>query len=183
MTIQRIVVVPGNATVRRVSSDGAVRIPIRRARRFDDLAAELGHHLGVPAAVQDRGPTVPGAGTLVVGRPDVVDELADLHPGNLRWVVGVDLLRGDALGVAETHGLAAAVTVPDYMSWVDGDGARPSLYGRRDVAEKAGADLVVDPRQVGTRYAHITSPTAPDLPALLATYLRALGRPDEPWPA
>jgi hypothetical protein len=172
--IQHVVAVPGNATVTRVSSGGAVRIPVRRARRFDDLAAELGRLFGVSAEVRDSGLPEPGAGTLVVCRPDVLDELADRRPRALLWVVGVDLLRGYVLDEAETHGLAAAVSVPDYGSWVHGQGGAPAIYGRREVAATVGADLVVDPLQVTARYARITSPRAISLPELLGTYLAAL---------
>jgi hypothetical protein len=167
--IQRIVVAPGNATVTRVSSGGSVRIPIRRAGRFDDLAAELSRRLGVPAEVRETGPVMPSTGTLVVCRPDVLYDLVDTRPATLPWVVGVDLLRRDALDQAETHGLAAAVSLVEYQSWVDGEDRQPAIYGRRDAAAKM--DAAVDSMEIGPRYARITSPAATSLPALLATYL------------
>jgi hypothetical protein len=174
--IARILVAPGGATVTQVSAGGAVPVPIRRAGRFDDLAADLGRRLDVPAEVREGTPgaLVPGAGTLVVCRPDVLDHLARAYPAALPWVVAVDLLRNHVLDEAELHGLAAAVEALAYEAWVYGDARPPAVYGRLDVAKAIGAEVSTDPLGVGARYGRFTHPRADSLPALLALYLAAL---------
>jgi hypothetical protein len=170
--IVRIMVAPGAATVSRTTGTGTVAVPIRQAGRFDDLAAALGARLGVPAEVDPDRPVVPGAGTIVVCRPDVLHELARSHPAALPWVVGVDVLRNRVLDQVELHSLAAGVSSLDYSAWVYGDGKDPAIYGRRDVAAAIGATLSTDPLEVGVRYGRIT--TTGDLPELLGSYLGAL---------
>jgi hypothetical protein len=172
--IARVVVAPGNATVTRATSAGAEAIPIRRAGRFDDLAAQLGDQLGVPAEVHESGLPVPGDGSLVVCRPDVLYDLTRSRPETLPWVVGVDLLRNHVLDQSELHSLAAGVNSLDYGAWVYGEGKEPAIYGRLDVAEAIGAAVSDEPSDVGARYGRLTRPGDGDLPTLLATYLAAL---------
>jgi hypothetical protein len=175
MTFERIAVVPGEATVTRVSDRGRAELSIRSVGRFDELAAALGERLGLAAQVYDGLGPMPGQGTLVVCRPDVLWQLGQVEAA-MPWVVGVDLTRSRALAECERHGLAAAVEADDFAGWVDGTPRPPALYGVAATAAAFGATAATRPDQRGPRYARLTHPALADLPALLAAYLTAYAR-------
>ncbi|CAL9463813.1 hypothetical protein SUDANB95_02678 [Actinosynnema sp. ALI-1.44] len=169
--LRRVVVVPGDATVTDVSDAGAVCVPIRAARRFDDLAAVLGARLGVPAEVSDDWSGLePTPGIVVVCRPDGLWRLENSDA--LAQVVVVDMPRGEVLTRTEELGLAASVQSPDYQAWLSGRGPA-AFHGRAALAASLGATTSDNPLERGTRYARLTFPHA-DLPAALADYLAAL---------
>lgn len=172
ITIERIAVVPGEATVTRVSDLGVEELSIRSVGRFDELAAALGDRLKVATRVYDGLGPMPGGGTLVVCRPDVLWELGQADAA-MPWVVGVDLTRSRALPECERLGLAAAVEAGDFAGWSGGGPRPPALYGVAATAATFGAVAATEPDQRGPRYARLTHPTLTDLPALLAAYLTA----------
>jgi hypothetical protein len=170
--IESIVVVPGDARVTEVSDRGAVPVPIRTARRLDELAEALGRRLGVPASVSEGAAPAPGDGTLVVCRPDVLHGLAQVGSPGLSWVVAVDLDRTSVLERAESLGLAAAVEVRDYLDWLTSASRPPAIVGRKELAPRIAATIDARPLQSSRRYARMTRPEG-DLPTLLADYLAA----------
>ncbi len=171
MPFRSIVVAPGNASVTRVTSDGAVTIPIRRAGRFDELAEALTRRLGLSASVVEGDAPALGDDMLLVCRPDVLHDLwreRDSLPG----VVAVDLERAEVVSFAERLGLAATIGADDYAAWVNGDREPPAIYGRRELAAAIGAAASTHPPHSGPRYARLTRAEG-DLPALLGDYLAA----------
>ncbi|HEX8212586.1 MAG TPA: hypothetical protein VF584_20580 [Longimicrobium sp.] len=170
--IESIVIVPGDARVTEVSDHGAVAVPLRSARRHDALAEALGRRLGVPAAVAEGAVPVPGGGTLVVCRPDVLDRLEESSPARLRWVVALELSRTLVLEKAEALELAAAVEVRDYGDWLTSAARPAAIFGRTALAAHIGAQIDPDPLHSGTHYARMTRARG-DLPGLLGDYLAA----------
>ena len=174
MRIARIAVVPGSATVTEVTDRGATDIPIRQAGRYDDFAERLGSALRVPAQVHDGFGPLPGAGTLVACRPDVLSELTAVDAAHFGWVVALGLDRSRVVRRSVQLRLAAAVETEEYSSWVHGYARRPAaIYGRTDVAPAIGAVASTDPAQSGDGYARLSHPELTDLPSLLAAYLAA----------
>ncbi len=178
INVTNIVIAPGNARVTEVSSDGVIHIPIRQARRFDEFAAALGRWLGVSAVVPEAENPVPGHGTLVVCRPDVLYWLEEAGCPMLSWVVVVDLDRIQVLERAESLGLAATVEVEDYYAWTSATGRPATIYGRKKLAEPIGAALDMTPLHSTPRYARMVRAEVTDLPGLLADYLLAYFKAD-----
>jgi len=170
--IASIVIVPGDARVTEVSEGGVVAVPLRSARRHDALAEALGRRLGVPAAVAAGPPPVPGGGTLVIGRPDVLDRLAETAPAGLPWVVALELSPARVLERAEALSLAATVGVRDYLDWLTGSPRPAAIHGRAELAARIGAEADASPLHASPRYVRMTRADG-DLPGLLGDYLAA----------
>lgn len=182
MRLSEIVVVPGDGEATVVTSAGSRSTPIRVARRYDDFAAALALavSVGTSVRVEDRPHLPPPAdGTILVCPPDVLD-------WSLTWVerrqwvtertVLVDVERTRALERAEDLGLAAVVETAQYLAWVreerpPGPPGTAALYGRREVGRRIGATWPDPPALMSIRYALLSRPDLPDLPALLAAYL------------
>ncbi|WP_203753376.1 hypothetical protein [Cellulomonas chitinilytica] len=181
MDVQRVVVVPGGARVTRVTDAGVVEVPLRVELRLDDLAEALARVLGATGTVADDNAPAPGAGTLVVGSVDVLDDLAG-SGADMGWVVGLTLPRLRAVRVTSAFGLAAGVDSDVMHAWADegggeggggGGGGGDAIYGRTDVRLPRPAVVADDPLDAFGAYARITLPGVTDLPTLLATYLTA----------
>jgi hypothetical protein len=177
--IRSIVVVPGGAHVTHVSDRGAVPVPLRTARRFDELAAALGRRVGVPASVSDAADPPLQEGTVVVCRPDVLHRLAEAVGGTLPWVIAVDLDRTAILERPEALGLAGAVGVADYFDWLNSAPRPAAIFGRKEIASAIGATVDTRPLQSTPRYTRMTRDGG-DLPALLGDYLLAYAAADIP---
>jgi hypothetical protein len=173
--ISRVIILPGTATVRIVSDRGARDLSIRHARRYDELAAQLGELLQVPASIfEGPGLPEPGAGTIVLCRPDGLHRLATSRRGGLDSVLLLDASRPSALRDTEIHGLAGAVESATYGVWADrrSPSSPPAMYGRLAVASELSAVLDKDPVTQGACYGRFQIPFAPDVPSMLAAYLR-----------
>lgn len=172
--LRRIVIAPGQAIVTQPSGEGSFTLSVRRARRYDELAAALERRSRVPAFVTDGSAPVPGRGTLVMCRPDVLDELEEAGAGDLRWVAALDLDRGRALLRTEALGLASAVEILDYHDWVTSAARPPAIYGLIQLAPTIGATVDTRPQRRGARHGRMVREQG-DLPELLADYLAAYG--------
>ncbi len=172
MDVQHVVVVPGGGRVTRVTDAGAVEVPLRVEQRLDDLAGTLARLLGATGTVVDDRAPAPGAGTLVVGPVDVLDELAAAG-ADMGWVVGIGLLRLRAVRDAAALGLVAGVADDDLDAWA-GEGRGGAVYGSTAVRLPGAAVVATDYVDASDGYARITMPGADDLPTMLAEYLRAV---------
>ncbi|HYH79677.1 MAG TPA: hypothetical protein VEX86_07760 [Longimicrobium sp.] len=162
--IASIVIVPGDARVTEVSEGGVVAVPLRSARRR--------RRRGRPAAGAAGPPPVPGGGTLVIGRPDVLDRLAETAPAGLPWVVALELSPARVLERAEALSLAATVGVRDYLDWLTGSPRPAAIHGRAELAARIGAEADASPLHASPRYVRMTRADG-DLPGLLGDYLAA----------
>src|SRR2546426_2164714 len=141
MNLASIVIVPGSAEARVVTSDGTRLVPIRIEGKFDEFAAELRLHTDAEIRVED-GPDLPApaAGTIWICRPDVLRKRTDRQTCQLARTVVVGIERTRALEWAERLGLAAAVDMIQFLGFRGRGAGKPAtLYGRKDVARRFGA--------------------------------------------
>ncbi len=178
MRLEKILIFPGEAETSRVTSEGSQIIPARVANQSDDFARELA--LGTPAEIRvEDGPELPppSDGTIFVCAPEVLERsLARRHDRNYalssRTVV-YNVVRTDALNWAEQFALAGVIETRQYFNWLNrrNEDNPAALYGRKDVARSFGATWPDLALYHGERYALLSHPAYPRLPALLAAYL------------
>ncbi|MFH0782179.1 MAG: hypothetical protein V2B20_09555 [Pseudomonadota bacterium] len=183
MKLEQLVIYPGAATTNRFIGMEKHVLPIRTARRYDDFAADLEKVLSVPVRVSDDlDLPAPVEGTLYLCARDVLENALTARPEQAliltAHTVLVDIIRTYALKDADRLGLAAVIETHQYLDWKDGNRQRrPSaLCARKDIGQTFGATWPEWQPLQTERYAWISHPAFPELPALLAAYLTAYAR-------
>lgn len=179
MLLDLIVIFPGNAETRRVTSVGSESVSIREARCFDRFAEELGRCTSARVEIDDSLRLPPVAeGVFYICRPDVIDRSIAAEPGTSHLLASrttvVDMVRTYALRQAEELGLAAVIESGEYAAWQESKNLRPAaFYGLKTVGKVLGASWQRIPIWEGPNYALLRHSSLQSLPAFLAAYLEA----------
>lgn len=168
--IESIIISPGDASVTEVSAAGAVSIPIGVARHFDALGQALEAHLGAPCTFAEGPVSEWGPETILICRPDVLYVLVQNGCSAFSRLVCVDLNRTNILDRVEAFGLAAAIDVLDYASWMSDSRLPGALFGRKELVSQIRAEPDAGLLKSGKRYTRMTRADT-NLPTLLADYL------------
>jgi hypothetical protein len=177
--IDEVILVPGEAETRMVTSAGSKPTTMRAAFRFDDFAVALAAASGAAGRVEN-GRHLPrsSSGAILMCTRAVLDESlndpVDLKSDAAARIVLLEMRPSEALEQAERWGLAAVVDFSEYITWMDGrpPGTGAELYGRQEIGQRLGATLTQSSVMRSERYALLSHPTFPDLPDLLGLYLR-----------
>lgn len=167
--LEKGVILPGPGQAQVVDNDGVREISIREATRLDRFAEELSQALGIPVTVIEEEYS-PLASDLVLCQTTTIDELLSRAPEAAPRCVVFDV--SDPLAVATTHNVAAAIGLRSYNLWrIRYSKFAPEIVGLKRVAAVA-SELVLGADESGD-YVSFGGPEGVELPALLASYLRA----------